>query len=161
MAVSIDIEALREAAGADVCVAADRLTVAGEPAEVHPLGGGACGLVREVGQPPYEVWVGVTADGFTVECDCAAGADLCPHAVALTAAALADGFPWSSAATPPSWAEVDPRIAELADLARALPARRLAALVAEWAATDPAWESRLRAQASQAAPHTTADMDGS
>ncbi|WKU07422.1 hypothetical protein [Micromonospora sp. HUAS LYJ1] len=151
MAVRIDIDALRDAAGTDVCAAADELTVAGQPAEIDPVGGGVAGVIREAGQPPYEVWVGVTADGFTAECDCAAGTDLCAHAVALTAAALADGFAWSSTATPQSGAPVDPRVAELTVLARALPARRLAALVAEWAATDPVWESTLRAQAGHSA----------
>ncbi|MEV6706331.1 hypothetical protein [Micromonospora wenchangensis] len=161
MAVRIDIDALRDAAGADVCAAADELTVAGQPAEIDPVGGGVTGVIHEAGQPPCEVWVGVTADGFTAECDCAADTDLCAHAVALTAAALADGFAWSSTATPRSDAAVDPRVAELTVLARALPARRLAALVAEWAATDPGWESALRAQAGHSASRATADHDGS
>ncbi|MEU1603196.1 hypothetical protein [Micromonospora matsumotoense] len=161
MAVRIDIDALRDAAGVDVCAAADRLTAAGEPAEILPVGGGLSGLIHEAEQQAYEVWVGVTADGFTAECDCAVPAELCAHAVALTAAALVDGFAWSSAATPPSGPATDPRVAELAALARGLPARRLAALVAEWAATDRVWESRLRAQAAQPAPLTAAGPDGS
>ncbi|MEU1756126.1 hypothetical protein ABZ436_26230 [Micromonospora matsumotoense] len=160
MAVRIDIDALRDAAGAEVCAAADRLTAAGQPTEVLPVGGGASGVVQEAGRPPYEVWAGVTADGFTAECDCTAETDLCAHAVALTAAALAGGFAWSSTATPQSDPAVDPRVAELTVLARGLPARRLAALVAEWAATDPVWESTLRAQAGQPAPLTAAELDG-
>ncbi|MFI9641569.1 hypothetical protein ACIG87_16130 [Micromonospora sp. NPDC051925] len=159
MAVRIDIDALRDVAGVDVCAAADKLTVAGQPAEILPVGGGASGVIHEAGKPPYEVWVGVTADGFTAECDCTAGAELCAHAVALTAAALADGFAWSSAATPPSRTAVDPRVAELAELARGLPVRRLVSLVAEWAATDRVWENRLRAQAGQLAPLTAAELD--
>ncbi|GHJ06777.1 hypothetical protein TPA0907_11440 [Micromonospora humidisoli] len=160
MAVRIDIDALRDAAGVEVCAAADRLTDSGQPAEVVPVGGGASGLVHEVGRPPYEVWVGVTADGFTAECDCTTETDLCAHAVALTAAALADGLAWSSTATPQADPAVDPRVAELTVLARGLPARRLAALVAEWAATDPVWEGALRAQAGQPAPLTATEPDG-
>ncbi|WP_165942523.1 SWIM zinc finger family protein [Micromonospora sp. KC721] len=117
-------------------------------------------MIRETGQPPYEVWVGITTDGFHAECDCPAGAELCAHAVALTLAALADGFAWSSAATPPSVMAVDLRVAELADLARSIPARPLALLVAEWAATDRVLETALRAHAGQLAPHTAAELDG-
>ncbi|WP_420117710.1 hypothetical protein [Micromonospora sp.] len=161
MAVRIDIDALRDAAGADVCAAADELTVAGQPAEINPAGGGVTGVIRAAGQPPYEVWVGVTADGFATECDCAADTDLCAHAVALTAAALADGFAWSSTATPWADAAVDPRVAELTALAQALPARRLATLVGEWAATDPVWESALRAQAGHSASRAATEHDDS
>ncbi|WP_329011958.1 hypothetical protein OG271_01605 [Micromonospora rifamycinica] len=159
MAVRIDIEALRAEAGSVACAAADKLQAAGQPTEIVAVGGGASCVIREAGQPPYEVWVGVTADGFTVECDCPAGAELCGYAVALTAAALEDGFSWSSAATPPSAAEVDPRLTELAELARGIPARRLASLVAEWAATDRVLESRLRAHAGQLEPLTTGELD--
>ncbi|MFF3854801.1 SWIM zinc finger family protein [Micromonospora sp. NPDC002575] len=159
MAVSIDIEALRDAAGSVACAAADRLRAGGQPAEFVPAGGGASGVIREAGQPPYEVWVGVTGDGFTAECDCPDGAGLCAHAVALTVVALDEGLAWSSAATPPSALAVDPRVARLAELARTIPARRLALLVAEWAATDRVLESRLRAQAGQLAPLTAAELD--
>ncbi|WP_433686717.1 SWIM zinc finger family protein [Micromonospora carbonacea] len=159
MAVSIDIEALRDAAGSVACAAADSLRAAGQPAEFVPAGGGASGVIREAGQPPYEVWVGITADGFTAECDCPDGAGLCAHAVALTLGALEEGFAWSSAATPPSALAVDPRVARLVELARHIPARRLALLVAEWAATDRVLESRLRAQAGQLASLTAAELN--
>lgn len=159
MAVSIDIEALRDAAGSVACAAADNLRAAGQPAEFVPAGGGASGVIREAGRPPYEVWVGITADGFTAECDCPEGAGLCAHAVALTLVALDEGLAWSSAATPPSALAVDPRVARLVELARDIPARRLALLVAEWAATDRVLESRLRAQAGQLASLTAAELD--
>ncbi|MEU8085190.1 hypothetical protein AB0B57_16400 [Micromonospora sp. NPDC049101] len=147
MAVRIDIDALRDAAGPVVCAAADKLQASDQPVVPRPAGGGVSGEFHEAGQPPVDVWVGITADGFTAECDCAAAEELCAHAVALTAAALDDGFTWSSAATPPSALAVDPRVAELAEVASSIPARRLALLVAEWAATDRVLESRLRAQA--------------
>ncbi|MEU7619811.1 hypothetical protein AB0M91_12135 [Micromonospora rifamycinica] len=159
MAVRIDIEALRDEAGPVACAAADKLRAAGQPAEIMAVGGGVSCVIREAGQPPYEVWVGVTADGFTVECDCPAGAGLCGYAVALTAAGLEDGVSWSSAATPPSALAIDPKVAELAELARGIPAGRLASLVAEWAATDRVLEHRLRAQAGQLAPLTVAELD--
>ncbi|MCX4471129.1 hypothetical protein OOK41_12545 [Micromonospora sp. NBC_01655] len=159
MAVRIDIEALRDAAGFVACEAADKFQAAGQPVEIMALGGGASCVIREAGQPPYEVWVGVTADGFTTECDCPAGADLCGHAVALTAAALADGLTWSSAATPPSAVEIDPRLAGLAELARSIPARRLALLVAEWAATDRVLENRLLAYTGRLSTLTAAELD--
>ncbi|NBE83631.1 hypothetical protein [Micromonospora rubida] len=159
MAVSIDIEALRDAAGSVACDAADKLQAAGQPVEIMAVGGGASCVIREAGQPPYEVWVGVTADGFTVECDCPAGEELCGHAVALTAAALEDGLAWSSAATPPSAVEIDPRLAELAELARGIPARRLALLVAEWAATDRVLENRLLAYGDRLSSPTAVELD--
>ncbi|MDG4814350.1 SWIM zinc finger family protein [Micromonospora sp. WMMD956] len=159
MAVSIDIEALRDAAGPVACAAADTLRAAGQPAEFAPAGGGASGVIRETGQPPFEVWVGITADGFTAECDCPDGAGLCAHAVALTLAALDEGLAWSSAATPPSALAVDPRVAGLVEIARNIPARRLALLVAEWAAADRVLESRLRAQAGQLASLTAAELN--
>ncbi|MFG1846025.1 SWIM zinc finger family protein [Micromonospora carbonacea] len=159
MAVSIDIEALRDAAGPVACAAADTLRAAGQPAEFAPAGGGASGVIREAGQPPYEVWVGVTADGFTAECDCPDGARLCAHAVALTLVALADDLPWSSAATPPSVLSIDTRVAELAEVARGIPARRLTMLVAEWAATDRVLESALLARAGRLAPPSAVELD--
>ncbi|WP_431904561.1 hypothetical protein [Micromonospora carbonacea] len=124
-------------------------------------------MIREAGQPPLEVWAGITADGFTAECDCPDGAGLCApdgaglcaHAVALTLAALDEGLAWSSAATPPSALAVDPRVAGLVELARNIPVRRLALLVAEWAATDRVLESRLRAQAGQLASLTAAELN--
>ncbi|MFG1920018.1 hypothetical protein [Micromonospora sp. NPDC048898] len=158
MAVRIDIDALRDAAGPVVCAAADKLRASGQPVVPRPVGGGVSYVFREAGQPPFEVWVGVTADGFTAECDCAAAEELCAHAVALTATALDDGFTWSSAATPPSALAVDPRVAELAEVAGSIPARRLALLVAEWAATDRVLENRLRARAGQLAPFSAAEL---
>ncbi|WP_405098790.1 SWIM zinc finger family protein [Micromonospora sp. NBC_01412] len=159
MAVRIDIDALRGEAGAVACDAADKLRAAGQPAAITSAGGGASCVIREAGQPPYEVWVGITADGFTAECDCPVSAELCAHAVALTAAAVEDGFDWSSAATSSSTLEIDPRVAELTDVARDIPAHRLASLVAEWAAADRVLESRLLAQAGRLAPLTTAELD--
>ncbi|MGW1061402.1 SWIM zinc finger family protein [Micromonospora rubida] len=159
MAVRIDIDALRGEAGAVACDAADKLLAAGQPAAITSAGGGASCVIREAGQPPYEVWVGITADGFTAECDCPASAELCAHAVALTAAAVEDGFDWSSAATSSSAPEIDPRVAELAELARGIPAHRLASLVAEWAAGDRVLENRLLAQAGRLAPLTAAELD--
>ncbi|MEU9508051.1 hypothetical protein AB0D32_17440 [Micromonospora sp. NPDC048170] len=158
MAVRIDIGALRDAAGAETCDAADRLRVAGQPAVVIPTGGGASGVVREAGQPPYEVWVGITADGFTAECDCPAREELCAHAVVLTVAVLESGFVWSAAATPPSATRTDPRVADLAGVAGTLSARRLASLVAEWAATDRVLENQLLAYAGMLAPPTDAEL---
>ncbi|GHJ13726.1 hypothetical protein [Micromonospora sp. AKA38] len=158
MAVKIDIDALRDVAGSVACATADEWRAAGQPAEFVPVGGGASGVIREVGKPPIEVWVGVTADGFTAECECSPGARLCAHAVALTLLALESGLSWASAATPPSAVAVDPRVAELAALARSIPVRRLALLVAEWAATDRVLESGLRAQAGQLEALTAGEL---
>jgi hypothetical protein len=68
---------------------------------------------------------------------------LCAHAVAVTLGALDDDFGWSSAATPPSMADVAPDIHQLAEIAAGLPPRRLALLVAEHAVTDRRLETRL------------------
>ncbi|WP_405106316.1 hypothetical protein OG559_21355 [Micromonospora sp. NBC_01405] len=159
MAVRIDIDALRGEAGAVACDAADKLLAAGQPAAITLDGGGASCVIREAGQPPYEVWVGITADGFTSDCDCRSSAELCAHAVALTVVAVQDEFDWSSAAISVSAPEIDPRVAELAELARGIPTKRLALLVAEWAATDRILETRLLAQAGQLAPLTAAELD--
>ncbi|WP_431898118.1 hypothetical protein [Micromonospora haikouensis] len=159
MAVRIDIDALRDAAGPVTCAAADSLRAAGQPERLVPVGGGASGVVSEAGQPPYEVWVGVTTDGFTAECDCLAAEALCAHAMALSLAALEDELPWSSAATPPSVLSIDAKVAELAEIARGIPARRLTMLVAEWAATDRVLESALLARAGRLAPPSTAELD--
>ncbi|MGW0503282.1 hypothetical protein [Micromonospora sp. NPDC003241] len=102
--------------------------------------------------------MGITADGFTVECGCPMSEELCAHAVALAEAALENGFAWSSLATPPSATEVDPRVAELAEVASTIPARRLALLLAEWAATDRVLASRLLAYAGLLAPPTDAEL---
>lgn len=158
MAVHIDIDALRDAAGSVACDAADKFRAGGQPTPIVAAGGGASCVIREAGHPPYEVWVGCTADGFTAECDCPALDELCGHAVALTMAAMESGFVWSSAATPPSVVELDPRVAELAELAHTLPARRLALLVAEWAAADRVLETRLLAYTGQLAPLTDAEL---
>lgn len=160
MAVRIDIDILREAAGPMARAAADKLRSAGQPVVPRPVGGGVSAVFREAGQPPREVWVGITADGFTAECDCAVDEELCAHAVARTATALDDGFAWSSAATPPSVVTIDPRVAELVEVASSIPARRLALLAAEWATTDRVWENRLRAQAGQLASFSTAELAG-
>ncbi|GGL95444.1 hypothetical protein [Micromonospora yangpuensis] len=158
MAVRIDIESLRDIAGPSACEVADRLRAAGEPATVVSAGGGVSAVLRAADEPPYEVWVGVTSEGFTVECDCPDEQELCAHAVAVTTVALADNFAFSSAATPPSAVTVDPKVAELADLAGTLPARRLAFLIAEYAATDRVLEARLRAHTGRLAPPTDAEL---
>ncbi|MDG4796685.1 hypothetical protein [Micromonospora sp. WMMD1082] len=158
MAVRIDVDALRDAAGSVVCDAADKLRAAGQPDVISPAGGGASGTIRAAGQAPLDVWVGIAADGFTAECDCPAPEELCAHAVALAVAALAEEFAWSSLATPPSAVEVEPRVAELAALAHTIPARRLALLLAEWAVTDRVLESRLLAYAGRLAPVTDAAL---
>lgn len=158
MAVRIDIDALRSEAGAAACDAADRLLASGQPEEIDAVDGGASCVIRESGRPPCEVWVGVTADGFTAECDCPAGDELCAHVVALTEAALEDAFEWSSAANPLSAIESDPKVAELADLASTLPVRRLALLLAEYAATDRVLETRLLAYAGKLGPLTDAEL---
>ncbi|MBQ1025757.1 hypothetical protein [Micromonospora sp. C95] len=158
MAVHIDVDALRAAAGVAACEAADELQAVGQPEAIVPVGGGASGVIREAGRPPYDVWVGMTADGFVAECDCPAQEEFCGHAVALAVAALTDGFAWSSLATLPSAVQVDPRVAELAEIAHTIPARRLASLIADWAVNDRVLESRLLAYAGRLAPLSDAEL---
>ncbi|ASW55936.1 hypothetical protein [Plantactinospora sp. KBS50] len=161
MAVRIDVDAVRAAAGASVAEAADKLLAGGALAQIQPAGGGASSVARADAQPPYEVWVGVTADGFTVECDCAESVPdgLCSHGVALTMAALREDFAWSSSATPPSGVPLDPQVRHLAEVASGVPARRLALLVAEHAATDRRLAARLLAYADRAGPSSDAELD--
>jgi hypothetical protein len=158
MAIRIDMEALRSEAGSAVCEEADALLAAGQPDVVVPAGGGASGVVRVSGQPPHEAWAGVTADGFTAECDCSAGGEWCAHVVSLVAAALRDGIEWSSTATPSSAAGREPKVARLMEIVGALPARRVALLLAEHAATDRVLETRLLTYAGKLGPLTDAEL---
>lgn len=147
MAIRIDITAVRAEAGPAASEAADILLDAGQPDMLLEVDGGVSAVFRAAGQPPYETWAGLTPDGFTVECDCASGAEWCAHAVALVDAALEDGFGWSASATPPSAADHEPKVAQLVEIAASLPARRLALLVAEHAAADRVLETKLLAYA--------------
>lgn len=158
MAIRIDSTALRAEAGPAACEAADLLLSDGQPEVIIEAGGGASAVFREAGQPPYETWTGLTADGFTVECDCPTGADWCAHAVALVEAALEDGFAWSSVATPPSAADHEPRLAQLMAVAASLPARRLALLIAEHAAADRVLETKLLAYAGKLGPLSDTEL---
>jgi hypothetical protein len=73
----------------------------------------------------------------------------------VTLAALDAGLSWSSTATPPSGI-VDPEVRRLAAVAAQLPPRRLAMLVADYAAGDPRLAARLLATAGMLGP---ADAD--
>jgi hypothetical protein len=158
VAVRIDIDAVREAVAPAVYREAEELLAAGRLGEIIAVGGGAvCAVRRETG-PSYEVWVGVVAGEFTAECDCAEPDELCGHGVALTLAALRDGFPWSAAATPPSALVVDPKVRRLAEVAATLPVRRLAMLIAEHAVTDRRLETRLLTYAGQIGPPTDGEL---
>lgn len=158
MAIRIDITALRSEAGSAACAAADILLNAGQPEMIVAVGGGASAVFRETGQLPYEAWAGLTADGFTAECDCPSGEEWCAHAVALVGAALEDGFGWSSTATPPSATDHEPKVAQLVKVAASLPARKLALLLAEHAAVDRVLETRLLAYAGILGPLTEAEL---
>jgi hypothetical protein len=160
VAVQIDLDAVRSAVGPADLEAADQLITSGRLGEIHPVGGGAASIVRNDPGPLHEVWVGVTADGFTAECDCTEPeADgLCAHAVALTFAAVRDGFAWSSASTPPSAVKLDPKVRDLVEIAAKLPPRRLALLIAEQAATDRRLESRLLTYAGRLGPLADAEL---
>ena len=71
---------------------------------------------------------------------------------------VAEGFPWSSSATPPSKVVVDPQVRQLTDLAATLSPRRLAALVGEYAATDRKLETKLRSWAGDLGSPSTAEL---
>jgi uncharacterized Zn finger protein len=162
MVVRIDMDAVRGAVEPAVYREAEELLAAGRLGRIVEVGGGAVGAVHGDDGPPYEVWVGVVGGAFTGECECA-GPDtepdeLCVHAVALTLAALRDGFPWASRATPPSAAQIDPEIRRLAEVAATLPVRRLAMLIAEHAVTDRRLETRLLTYAGQVGPPTDAEL---
>ena len=156
MAVKLDVDALCDSVAPAVREAAQRWLASGRVGEITAVGGGASASVDHV-----TVWVGIVGGDFVAECDCtdvppgAVGArndeddDLCAHAVALTVAAGRAGFPWSSSATPPSRVIVDPQVRQLTDLAATLPARRLAALVGEYAASDRKLETKLRSWAGE------------
>lgn len=159
--VRIDVEAVRSAVDPAVLQTADELLNAGRVGGITAVGGGAICLVKSGdGRPGHEVWVGVTAAGFTGECDCGGcGTDeLCVHAVAVTLAALRQGFAWSANATPPAESEVDPRVRQLAAIAATLPPRRLAMLVAEHAMVDPRLETRLMMYADGLGPLGDAEL---
>ncbi|RKR87564.1 hypothetical protein BDK92_1844 [Micromonospora pisi] len=148
MVVRIDAEAVRGAVDPEIYRAAEALLAAGRLGRIVEVNGGVVAAVHtDSGATAYEVWVGVVDRAFSSECDCAGPEtdpeELCAHAVAVTLTALADGFPWSANATPPSTTQVDPEVRRLADVAATLPVRRLALLVAEHAVTDRRLEARL------------------
>ncbi|MFI6762570.1 hypothetical protein ACIBF5_25895 [Micromonospora sp. NPDC050417] len=148
MAVRIDVDAVRGAVDPEVYQEAEALLAADRLGRIVEVNGGAVAAVHtDSGATAYEVWVGVVDGAFSSECDCAEPEtdpeELCAHAVAVTLAALGDGFHWSPTATPPSTVRVDPGVRRLADVAATLPVRRLALLVAEHAVTDRRLEARL------------------
>jgi hypothetical protein len=161
VAVRIDLDAVRDAVDPEVYRSAEALLASGQLGEITAVGGGAAATVGSAHAPGHEVWVGVTGGAFTGECDCPAGADadqLCAHAVALTLAAVRDGFAWSSTATAPSQAALDPAVRRMLDVAATLPPRRLAMLVAEHAAVDRRLETRLLTYAGRLGPPTDAEL---
>ena len=162
MAVRIDLDAVRGAVDPAVYREAEELLAAGRLGRIVEVNGGAVAAVRGDAATAYEVWVGVVDRAFTSECECA-GPDtdpeeLCAHAVAVTLAAIGDGFHWSASATPPSTVEVDPEVRRLAEVAATLPVRRLAMLIAEHAVTDRRLETRLLTYAGQLAAPTDAEL---
>ncbi|HKT00156.1 MAG TPA: hypothetical protein VJT31_11550 [Rugosimonospora sp.] len=157
MAVRLDNDAVRAAADAGTYRAAEELLATGRLGQVTEAGGGVTGRVEDDRGAAYRIWVGVVSGALAAECDCPAGADaedLCVHAVALTLAAIRDGFRWASAANPPSQPAGDPRVRQLVEIAAALPPRRLAALVGEHAAADRVLEARLLTAAGRLEPLT-------
>lgn len=159
MAVRIDEDAVRDSVDAEVLGEADQLLASGAVGEITPAGGGASAIVRTEGDVQYESWVGVVGGDFVGECDCASSSpdELCAHAVAVTLSAVREKFPWSSAATPPSGA-LDPETRRFAAIASGLPPRRLITLVAEFAATDRRFATRLMAQAGVLGPMTGPEL---
>lgn len=150
VAVHLDLDAIDPS----LLRAAEELISADRVGELSAVGGGAIAAVDDL-----EAWAGVVDGAFVGECDCGAeGEDLCVHAAAVTVVAVRDGFAWSSAATPPSQAEVDPRVRELTALAATLPVRRLAAMLGEYAAGDRRLEARLLVAAGQLGAPTEAEL---
>jgi len=153
---------MRRAVDPPVYRAAEELLASGQLGEITTVGGGAQSIVSSDHGPVYEVWVGVVRGAFSAECDCADEGvepnELCVHAVAVTLAALRGGFTWSSAATPPSGAVIEPEVRRLADVAATLPPRRLAMLVAEHAAVDRRLATRLMTYAGKLGPLTDAEL---
>jgi SWIM zinc finger len=158
MAVRLDSDAVRDAAGPKVYRAAEDLLSSNMLGEITEAGGGAVSIVTDGADSSREVWVGVVSGVLVAECDCAVAdadyGDLCVHAVALLLAAIREDFPWASAATPPSQAFIDPDVQRLVEVAAMLPPRRLAALVGEHAATDRRLQARLLAAAGRLGPLT-------
>jgi hypothetical protein len=160
------MDAVRNAVEPAVFDEAEKLLASGRLGEISSMGGGAAATVHNGPDPLVEVWVGVVAGVFTAECECVptgtdTGGDspeLCVHAVALTLGALRHDFAWSSVATPPSRLNVDPKVRRLTEVAATLPARRLAMLVAEHAATDRRLETRLLAYAGKLGPLTDGEL---
>lgn len=163
MAVQIDLDAVRDAVQPPVLRTAEKWLADGSVGIISGEGGGACAVVDST-----LVWVGIVDRAFVAECDCAGtvpsgtdvadGDELCAHAVALVLAATAGGFAWSSSAVPPSQAAVDPAVRRLTAIAATLPARRLAALVGEYAASDRKLEARLLAHAGRLGAPTDREL---
>jgi hypothetical protein len=104
MAVRLTEDALCAAVKPEVFDTAREMFLAGRVGEITERWGGAtaCVGVREEGTTPLDVWVGIVDSELEAECGCGADpdADLCPHAVALTLAAVDAGFTWRPSSIP-------------------------------------------------------------
>jgi hypothetical protein len=153
------------AVDAPVFAAAEGFVSRGAVGVIAEAGGGAAAVVQAGPAGGVEAWVGVVEGGLVGECDCTVGRgtgsqELCAHAVAVVLRALREGFAWSSAATPPSAAVTDPQVRELIEVAQGLPRRRLASLVAGYAATDRRLRTRLLVEAGELGPLTETEAAG-
>lgn len=153
VAISIDIEAFTDSIPPTRLDSADRLRSSGSVEDLEQCGGGVQAVVHDAGAV-YLPWVGIVAQNFTGECECASPGvdDLCVHAVALALTAFDQDIRWSGAATPPSAGEAaatdaEPERAEYANAVRRLAPRQLTALVVEQAMNDPLFASVLLAEA--------------
>ncbi|MFI5954931.1 hypothetical protein [Cryptosporangium sp. NPDC051539] len=167
MAVRLNESMVASAVDAEAFAAAEQLLSSAAVGEVSEAGGGATASVRAGRGRGVDVWVGVVDGCLSTECECdveradsfAGREDLCIHAVAVALRALRGGFAWSSAAVPPSAAVLAPQVRELTEVAEKLSRRRLAVLVATFAAADPRLRTRLLVEAGELGPLTQADAD--
>lgn len=161
VAVRLDEAMVAGCVQGEVLAEAQRLVRSGSVGQIREVGGGAKAIVRDAPGRTVQAWVGVVGGGLSAECDCdrepgTASDELCAHAVAVTLRALRGGFAWSSAAMAPS-AVIDPEVAGLVAVAEGLPHRRLALLLATYAATDRRLRTRLLRQAGQLGPVSEAE----
>jgi hypothetical protein len=159
MAVRLNEDMVAGSVDAEVLAAAERLLSSAAVGPIGEAGGGATAVVEVGPGRGLEVWVGAVDGVLGAECDCdvewvTRREDLCSHAVAVTLSALRGGFSWASAAVPPSAAVLDPGARELLEVAERMPRRRLAMLVAAYAATDRRLRTRLLVEAGELGPLT-------
>jgi uncharacterized Zn finger protein len=160
VAVSVDVDALLEAAGSRAASEAADLVAKGRVAGLTAVDGGFRACVTGPGGARTAVMVTVAGSGLAVDCDRHGGpaSGLCEHAVAVVVAARDAGLDWNQT----SRAAGDPeRVGAAAEVERAaadLTRTELVRLVVAQAAGDRLFAARVLRQAGRLGPADAVEL---